>query len=615
MNISFKIVCFIFFITIISSIETYALNQADSITLLKKNLESIDDPEDKLKALINISVLLKKTANTEALAYAKKSLESAKNIGDKKQQAKAAHLIGTIYFEYGDLKNALSHNLLALGIYKELGHQKGYIAMLNNIGNIESGLKNFDKAYSYFYQALLLNKAIGDSNQISTNLNNIGVVFSGKHKRKEALYYYKQAYTIGSLASVKDTFRISMCLNNLAEAYMNRKDYDNAITYSNESIRLSENAGMIFSLTLAYLTRGNICLKKQDYRQAKKYCLLALDLAEKHQFREQRALLYQTLSTIFEATMDVSQALLYQKRYHTLYDSLYNEKNTKQIHQMAALYESDIKDEQIKSLGKDKEIAFAKADRERVFTNLIFLISILIITMGFIVARNLVLKHRKRLSEEKALIEIQKKRFERDNARLMHENVSAQYEVLKSKINPHFLFNSLAALSSIIPEEAYQAEEFIEHFSDFYRKIIETSDVELLPLHDEMKIVETYLYLQQIAVGKNLIVDINIDQQNIQLLVPPFAVQMIVENAIKHNEISSINPLKISIFTNAETLVIANTIRKRTNELPSTGIGEKNIIERYKLFSSETPEFRDAITAYIVTLPLLKEKEYRESIN
>jgi tetratricopeptide (TPR) repeat protein len=617
MNIFLKAANILILILMLTSVKSNATNDVDSIVILKKKLESLNNPKEKLQTLNSVCMLLAKRADKEALTYANRYLELAKQERDRKEQASAAAFIGKIYFEYGDMKQALPQFLFVLQTYKELGNWKKYIAALNNVGGVHRNLRNLDKAYSYFYRALLLNKKLGDSSGISSNLSNIGTVLFDKKRIHEALFYYKQAYAIDTLVTEKDpyksTYDISADLNNLALAYKELRDYDSALFYSYKNISLTENAGIFFLLTAAYVTTGAIHIDKKDYGQGKKYCLLALNLAKKHNLRDNQAQLFRMLSRIYEAGGDTKQALANYQKYHLLYNSLYDEQNTKQIHQMGAIYESSLKDEQIKSLNKDKEIAFAKAKSESVFTNLIVVISLLMIMMGFIVARNIVLKQRKRLSEEKALAEIQKKRFERDNARLMHENVSAKYDVLKSKINPHFLFNSLAALSSIIPEGAHQAEDFIDHFSDFYRQIIETGEMELIILKDEINIVETYLYLQQIAVGKNLVVDLRIDQHYTQLLVPPFAVQMVVENAIKHNEISNRNPLNISIFTHNDSLVIKNTIQRRTNETVSTGIGEKNITERYKLFSVDLPEFRNADTEYIVTLPLLREKEYLKS--
>jgi two-component system, LytTR family, sensor kinase len=193
---------------------------------------------------------------------------------------------------------------------------------------------------------------------------------------------------------------------------------------------------------------------------------------------------------------------------------------------------------------------------------------------------------------------------------LKRANMQSQFETLKNQVNPHFLFNSLNTLITIIPENPILAEEFTHRLSNVYRYVLHHKDKELVPLREEINFVEDYLFLQQIRFGKNLLYKQNIDEQYQSWLVAPLALQMLMENAIKHNIISSSKPLVIEISTNKDQfLVVKNNLQKKENEDSSTKVGLQNIIDRYKFLTQKNVEISITSDAFIVSLPLLKIEE------
>jgi tetratricopeptide (TPR) repeat protein len=606
----YKVISFFLILLTISVLDTKAEGAKNKIAILKQKLDTIGNSEKKVELMDDLVIYLLRDGDPDALKYANQSFALSKQIGFKKGEAYTANSIGMIYINGGEYNQALFYLLLSMRISRSIKDWEGYTHSANNIGIIYVSMNNLKKAYWYFNHALNMNRILGLEKETAANLCNIGIVLHRQNKIRESIPYFNEGLKLAVLK--KDVYAQSMALDDLASAYIKLNDYSKALAYCNRNIALIEKPNLVSNLLNAYATKGEIYSQLKKYEKARKYFVIAIKLARKHAISEKEAEVSLDLSKLYEALGRPVLALNYYKRYSGLHDSIYNEKNVKQINFMEAVHESAKKDERILSLNMDKEIALAKAAKEHLLTNAIIVIAILVMIMGLILGRNIILKQRvnnKYLNEEKVLIDIQKRKMEGNNARLMHENALAKYEVLKSKINPHFLFNSLSVLSSVIPKGAERAKIFIENFSDFYRKIIETTEVELLCLEGELEIVNTYLYLQQMEFGENLRIEINIPEYTEQWLVPPFSLQMVVENAIKHNEISHVHPLIISITVKKDLVLVRNHIKRKEGVIKSAGTGESNIIERYRLFSAKLPDFKDNGTYYTATLPLL-HKQY-----
>ena len=190
-----------------------------------------------------------------------------------------------------------------------------------------------------------------------------------------------------------------------------------------------------------------------------------------------------------------------------------------------------------------------------------------------------------------------------DVEKLKTEQVSTQYESLKNQVNPHFLFNSLNALSSLVYDDQAKAVEFIRKLSQVYRYVLDKKDEELVPLADEMDFTRNYIFLQKIRFGDNL--EIEVGGEEVDLYVPPLAIQLLVENAIKHNVVSEQYPLKVSVTTDGNYCTIENNIKEKL-EKDSTGIGLNNLKARYQYLSKEEIEITQANGVFRVSIPLLK---------
>ncbi len=192
-----------------------------------------------------------------------------------------------------------------------------------------------------------------------------------------------------------------------------------------------------------------------------------------------------------------------------------------------------------------------------------------------------------------------------ENEHLKNENLMARYTMLVNQINPHFLFNSLNSLSMLVREDKKEsALTYIERLSYTFRYIIRNEQHRLLPLSSEMEFLDAYKYLLEIRYADKLFFDIDIDHDKLGMSLPALSVQPLIENAVKHNSITRGNPLRISISTENDFLVISNPIRPKMEPENGTGIGLKNLSSRYKLLTGKNIEIVDDGQKFTVRLPL-----------
>ena len=178
-----------------------------------------------------------------------------------------------------------------------------------------------------------------------------------------------------------------------------------------------------------------------------------------------------------------------------------------------------------------------------------------------------------------------------------------QYEMLKNQVNPHFLFNSLNVLTSLVETDPDAATKFIRKLAEVYRYVLDIKDKELVPLSEELRLTEAYVFMQKNRFGENLVVNNRVNPDNKKIV--PLALQMLIENAVKHNVVSSDKPLTIDIFEENGYLVCANTLQKKSTLPDSNTIGLNNIRERYAFLSQQPMEFGEREGKFVVKLPLV----------
>ena len=221
-----------------------------------------------------------------------------------------------------------------------------------------------------------------------------------------------------------------------------------------------------------------------------------------------------------------------------------------------------------------------------------------------------------RLILDKALetyvLRFRNKTLEYENSQLMiktakmeKEHILSQYEILKNQINPHFLFNSMNILTSLIPRNPQTAVKFTKQFSKVFRTLLEMNEELTIPLEQELDFIKSYLFLQKMRFDKSLQIQVRIAKSKLSLQLPPFGLQLLIENAIKHNIISEEMPLKISISNEKEYLKVENNLQLRGRDGTSTGIGLKNLKARYKMLTDMPVVLDSDEKMYVAKIPLI----------
>jgi len=185
------------------------------------------------------------------------------------------------------------------------------------------------------------------------------------------------------------------------------------------------------------------------------------------------------------------------------------------------------------------------------------------------------------------------------------ETLQAQLQNLKDQVDPHFMFNSLSVLSSLVYKDQDKAVDFINQLSKVHRYLLDSSGSELVNLRDELSFVESYTYLLQIRFDKNLLVDFDIAEEFYSYMVPPMSLQILIENAIKHNEVSEELPLHIQIKVTEHKLQVVNNLQRRNDSGIGTKKGLRNIKDRYKFFTEHEVEIYETQSYFTAKIPLL----------
>ena len=192
--------------------------------------------------------------------------------------------------------------------------------------------------------------------------------------------------------------------------------------------------------------------------------------------------------------------------------------------------------------------------------------------------------------------------------KLIAKSANAQFESLKSQLDPHFLFNSLNVLSSLIDENPSQAQRFTASMSKIYRYVLEQKDKELVTVEEELNFAKTYCDLLKTRFEDSVSFDFKVNEKDLKFYVVPLSLQLLLENCIKHNFATSAKPLHIQIYSENGNLFIENNLQQREQVKESAGIGLANIVQRYSLLTKHNVFIEKSASFFKVKIPILTQK-------
>jgi two-component system, LytTR family, sensor kinase len=197
------------------------------------------------------------------------------------------------------------------------------------------------------------------------------------------------------------------------------------------------------------------------------------------------------------------------------------------------------------------------------------------------------------------------KKSSRKEQMLREENLKYKYRNLKSQVNPHFLFNSLNTLSELVYVDAKKADIYIQKLSGIYRYILENEETDLISLNEELEFIRQYFNLQKVRDNDKIILNIDVQEEE-EFKIIPVSLQLLVENALKHNSISREKPLVVKIFSSDDYIIVSNTIQRKNILENSTQVGLSNLKKRVRLIMGRELIINEDTNQFVVKLPIIR---------
>lgn len=475
-------------------------------------------------------------------------------LGLKKHLASNYNAKGLVLRKQGKFTDALTDLFKALKIREELKDSAGIAATLANIGSVYDEQNNFDKAMEKHFQSIAIRKAIGDNEGVATCYNNIAGVYTEQKKYTEAMKYQAMALAIEERSGDKQG--VVSSYNNIGVIYQNLLKYDSALKFHLKALTLKEEIGSKGAILASLINIGTVYLYLGKPALAEKYLLRSLTLAKKINELDGIKLANKYLKEVYEKLGQTGKAYHHYKEYIIARDSLINIDNVRESERIALNYEFDKKELLQKSIQEKKDaiaiqetkIKELELSRSRLIViGLIIIVIVIILITLFIIKQN---------------------RF-----KAQQNNMQLEQQLLRSQMNPHFIFNSINSIQRYILQKDQQlAYNYLAKFSKLIRMVLNTSQEKSLSLKQELEMIELYVELEQLRFDNKFDFTIIMSEAiNTEILsVPCMLVQPYIENAIWHG-LMHLDKNKKGVLT--IDMHLENDILKITVE--DNGIGRK----------------------------------------
>lgn len=506
------------------------------------------------------SILFEQGNFEESLQNHFNALSIRKEIGDKRYIAESYNNIGADYREQGKLEEAIKNYKLAFDLLQEVGYMQGIVYYYNNIGTAYHLQGKYAEALKMFLTALKLNETL-DRRVTADILGNMGDLFSSQRQYNDALKYYRDALKVYS--EVGDKSRIAMAYNNIGKIDNEQGNYDQALKNFLFSLKIQNEIGDKKGSVYTYNYIGQVYMNQRNYQQALKSYFASLGMSEAIGAKELSAESFQKIGEIYSLTGNYADAVIalnkainkadeinykkvlllsyasladvysrshnfekayeYLKLNNIIKDSLFNTESSKQINEMKTRYETEKKDKEIvllnkdkELLSKDKEIQTIRIQKQRA--------ALYYVITGFGVLGIFILIYFRQYNQKRKLVFLQ-------------QVAEMDAKLLRAQMNPHFIFNSLNSIQSLILEnETRLAREYLVTFSRLTRAILEQTRKQSVSLAEEISTLKMYLDLEKLRFNNKFNYTVELknftDTENVYL--PPLLIQPFIENSVVH---------------------------------------------------------------------------------
>jgi len=549
--------------------------------------------------------------------------------------------LGILFYNKAEYASALNVYLKTLKLREVLNDKQGIAYTLSNIGLIYDDQSQYEKALSYYLKSLSLLNEIKDQSGLAATLNNIGLIYYNLSKPDTALEYFNESLDIARLISNKVIIR--SCYNNIGDIYKSKEKYKLATAYFEKAQKINEELNDIKSKAITLNSIADLYKQQKNFIRAldgfKESLKLSEQIGDRFMVKEN----YKNLASLFALMNNYKLAYEHFQKYYSLNEDLFKE-SQRQLSEIQSKYENERIMNEVRLLKKEKEVQRLLIERNRfiIYTVVFGLVLLLFILIIIYRANKQKAKANEKLKLQNIVIARQKEEIASEKQRadnqilnilktqdiqnndtafasiddyqmvaalfkkMEQENIHSKIEILKSEVNPHFLFNSLNNLISLIEENQAVAANYVQELSSVYLYVLRSKEKELVELSDEITFAKSYSFLLFRRFGNNLIFNLNIDDSYYKYYVPPLCMELLIENAVKHNVVTSSKPLTLDIFVENNYLIVKNNLQLKNIPEPSTKIGLQNIEKRYNYLSDKKVEIIKTKRDFIVKLPLIK---------
>ncbi|WP_226967952.1 tetratricopeptide repeat protein [Zobellia roscoffensis] len=458
-----------------------------------------------------------KSQYVHAVEFHKKALSIADKANDIEFKVASLNDLGVVFRRTSSLRTAMDYNQQAIELAETVKKeersknlQKSINVSLNSIGNLYTRLDQYGQAIDYFKRSLVLETELGNTLGMAINYGNIGNCLEAMGQLDEALENYRTSLAYNEEIN-NDMGRV-ICKTNIAKVYLKKGLIKDATKLLKPILPIAEKTSDGFLISPIYINLGWGEMETGDYVNAEKNIMEGLRVAEKFNLRNESARASHLLTELFQKTGDYKKALTYNLKATALDEEIVNENTVRYVNDIIFRYDSEKKNSEIQILAKENEAVQMKLRTSRTTLLIGGIALALLAGIFYILYRQYQLKNEKKV-------------------------LTLEQSMLRSQMNPHFLFNSLNSIKLyIINNEQKNAVHYLNKFSKLVRKILEASSMREIPLAEELETVELYMNIENIRFSNEIDFKIrvaeNIDTHTVK--IPSLILQPFLENAIWH---------------------------------------------------------------------------------
>ena len=491
---------------------------------------------------------------------AQKYADSAKNVELK---IISLNMIGVAYRRMDVIKPALDYHTEALKIAYSATNPSSTIrrsiaVSQNSIGNIYMALKQYDLAITQFDKSLKLEEQDNNKLGLAINYHNIGYAEEAKGNLSAALTNYQKSLDYNN--AIDSEIGRVICYNSIGGIYLKQENFEEAEPIIREALEKALNLDDQFYITSSYLNLGTLEFQLNQFSIAEKNLKKALNIASSYNLKSSVADASKLLSKINEKNKKYDVALDYYQKAVEIENTILTEQNLQYVNDIVIEYENENKNNQIKALALENEAVRLRLERNK---NILLFTSLLIAILGTIL---FIMNRTKALRRDKHILTLEQ-------------------DMLRSQMNPHFIFNSLNSIKLyIINNEKENAVYYLNKFSKLIRKILMASKEKETSLEDELETMKLYMNIENIRFSNEIDFKINVDPSiNTEITkIPSLVLQPFLENSLWHGLSSKTDNKKIelNVFKKSSKFIVVEIVDNGIGRIASQKIKEQKKLKR-----------------------------------